>query len=307
MNKKAIICYHRVDFDGVFSGCIVKNWLENNHPETEIEMMPFTYGDPVPVMEEKEFDEIFIVDISFPAKTMKWLKSNVDVCWIDHHITAIKQSETNGYSDLDGIRQVGTAACELCWKFFYKDKVPQAIEYLGCYDVWDHSRYDWDIEVVPFQLSLKATYGMSFDQIYGDFDNLMTLGVGMNPILEAGRKISQYESRQFASAVKTYAFPVKVADKFNGIAMLTNSMGSRIFDSVKNDYDVYVTANRRTDDNGNVYFTAGLYAEQGRIDFNLGEYVQSKFGADRAGGHQFSCGTTLTKEEFMELVMEGRI
>lgn len=307
MKKKSLICWHLTDYDGVFSACIVKDWLTKYQPETEIISVPWTHGNPIPEFKEMEFDEIYIVDISFPPEIMKWLKANVDVCWIDHHVTAINLSEKNGYSDIDGLRRVGRGACELCWNFFYKNPLPKVIDYISCYDVWDHSKYDWNLEIVPFQLALKARYGVGLDQIYVDFNNFVTMGFNLNGMLEAGRMISRYEDRQFRAAIKSYAFPVTVAGKFKGIAMLTNSMGSRIFDSVKEDYDVYVTANRRTDEEGNPYFTAGLYSEQGRIDFNLGEYVQKKFGVERAGGHQFSCGTSLTKEEFMELVVGGRI
>lgn len=308
--KKVIIVYHRVDYDGLFSAGVAKWALTKEGYWDEIEMLGWTHGDPMPKFDEMEFDAAILVDISFPPNIMKWLKGNVDVIWIDHHVTALNLADSNGYNDIDGLRRIGQGACELTWEFFTRGaRPPMTIQYLSAYDVWDHSRFNWDIEIVPFQLALKAQYGMNFDKIYENFDNFMTDAFSMDHMLEAGRMINDYEKQQFKAAVKTYSFPVTVAGKYKGICILTNSMGSRIFESVKDDYDIYMTANRKTDETtGSVYFTLGMYMENGRLpEFNCGEYLQSRFGSDKAGGHAGAAGTQLNLADFEKLIMKGEI
>lgn len=307
MNKKKILTFfHRVDADGVFSYCILRKWLEQRNDVEEIIPCGWTYGDPMPELDTIDYDELYMVDISFPGEFMKKLYSTQDVIWIDHHGTAISDSEKFGYSQMEGLRRNGTAAVELTWEYFFgKQECPELIQYLGAYDVWDKRRFDWEGLVVPIQIGVKAKWGLNFQEIYQNFDYVLSEEC-LQSIISEGKLLKDYEESQFRYAVKSYAFPVTVAGKFKGIAMLTQNFGSRIFASVLNDYDVYVTANRKTDENGNPYFAIGLYAEPGRIDFDLGKYVKETYGHG-AGGHPGACGMQTNKEVFRRLIIEGRI
>jgi len=58
---------------------------------------------------------------------------------IVHHISAIKDSEPYPYNDAFGIRDVGFAACELTWMYFFPNTVfPEIVRLLGRYDCAGH-------------------------------------------------------------------------------------------------------------------------------------------------------------------------
>lgn len=303
--KKAVIVYHRVDFDGIFSYCLVRKWLEEREDIKEIVALGWTYGDPELDIDSYGADELYMVDISFKADQMKTLK-NVSA-WIDHHGTALRDAEENGYQGMPGLRRLGTAAVELCWEYFYGNvEAPMLIQILGTYDVWNKERLDWENIVLPVQVGLKARWGMQAQEIYNNFGTIL-LPDYLEKIIEEGTLIKKYEEQQFKYAVKSYSFPVTVAGRFKGIAILTQNFGSRIFASVLNDYDVYVTANRRIDQaTGKAFYAIGLYAEPGRIDFDLGKYVRETYGP-KSGGHPGACGISCGEEEFIRLIREGQI
>lgn len=299
--------YHRVDQDGVVSACVVKKYVEGF--SGNVEFFGWTYGDPIPNFKNHSFDILVLVDLSFPPDVMQWIKKNCKCIWIDHHKTAIDLSVKYEYSDMEGIRVDGKAACRLCYEYFFDKKVPKFVKLIARYDVWDHSAGDWDTSVVPLQLALKAKYGISLKDLYPDFSDLCDPenSAPIKSLIDVGKIILDYEQKQFKSATNSYAFPVLVAGKYRGICMLTNNFGSRIFESVKDNYDVYVTANRRTDERGNPVYALGLYSDPGRIDFNLGQYLQNKYGPENAGGHATSCGARIPEEDFIKLFKEGII
>lgn len=307
MMKKALLCYHKVDYDGVFSCCIARKALEERYQE--VEPLGFTYGDPLPDFESLDHDLIVMVDISFPPEVMKGLYQTRDCLWIDHHQTALTQADINGYSQMDGLRRIGTGACELCWEFFFGGTpVPLIIQYLSAYDVWNKTRFPWDWETVPLQMILKTKYGMNVQKIWPDFEKMISPEYDVTELLGIGQQIATYEGNQFRSACKTYSFPVTVNGRYKGVCIMTNSFGSRIFESVADQYDIYVTVNRRTDPvTGQVIFPVGMYCEQGRVDFSLAEYLQVTYGVDRSGGHACACGTSLNEEEFRRLIIDCQI
>ena len=306
--NKALLVYHKVDFDGVFSCCIARKALEEKYDE--VELLGFTYGDQLPNFEEMDHDLTVMVDISFSPDIMKRLYQTRDCLWIDHHQTALQQADLGGYQGMDGLRRIGVGACELCWEFFNGPNipVPTLIQYLSAYDVWDHARFPWDWETVPVQLALKTKYGVSVPKIWTDFEEMISPDYNFKGMLEVGQQIATYEATQFRAACKTYSFPITVNKKYRGVCILTNSFGSRIFESIQDQYDIYVTVNRRVDPTtGKVIFPVGMYAEQGRVDFSLAEYLQTTYGVDRSGGHACACGTSLNEEEFRRLIIDCEI
>lgn len=302
--KKVALVYHKVDYDGLFSCCIARKALLEKY--TDIELIGFTYGDPIPDL--TGHDLVVMVDISLPLETMKWLGSEKECIWIDHHQTALDQATREGYSGMGGLRRIGTGACELCWEYFYGEwKCPKLIQYLSAYDVWNKDKFDWNSEVVPLQLILRTKYGMSLQKIWDAYNTLVSSRF-LPDLMEQGKLIAEYEANQFRAACKSYAFPVTVNEGYKGICIMTNSFGSRIFEPVIDQYDIYITVNRKVDPvTGKITFPVGLYCEPGRIPFSLGEYVQQKYGPDRGGGHACACGTSLTPDEFAELVIGCKI
>lgn len=302
--EKTLIIFHRVDFDGIVSGCIVKNFLTAIGHESTI--LGWNYSDRLPNVSEliDKFETIVMVDISFPPEEMIKLKESGKALWIDHHHSAIENSKKYGYSDMPGDRQIGTAACELTWNYLYEDEdieCPKVIQYCGAYDVWNKTRFSWEEETLPVQYSLRADYGLDFKKLYKDFNRIIRDPKYLNYAIVSGKSIIKYLSTAWEGQVKAYGFPVTVNGKYKGICMLTPQSGSAAFDSVKDDYDIYIVANKK----GDIY-SISLYKEPDRLpDFNLADYLSSKVPG--AGGHASACGGTLSEEQFFELLSKGEI
>lgn len=298
MEKRKIVCvYHRVDFDGVFSALLVNHY----RGEHEIVNIGWNYGDSMPDL--GEYDELYLVDISFPSEVMINLPKD-KVVWIDHHRTALNSAKEFGYSDIPGLRREGTAGCELTYEYFTgsQDDMPSVIRLLGRYDVWDKSGYyDWDSEILPFQYGLRQEFGLKLEEILPHFFYLLNDESCIPDLIDLGYNILKYQQGKWESQVKNHAFPVTVAGKYKGIAMLTPEGGSMMFRSVMDEYDIYIPFNRRLNDKGEQIYTLSMYAEAGRIDLALGDYVKS-FGLG-GGGHPCACGTEITEEQFINLIV----
>ena len=147
--------YHIADHDGKGSAAIVKTVF----PETEL--MGLNHDMEVPYEEIEKHDKIVICDIALPVKYMLELNKKIDLTWIDHHISVIKECDelmaTGEYEPIKGIRQVGTAALVLTWQYFYPDKeLPEGLRLLGLNDIYDLR----DRRVRPFELAIQS-YGVN--------------------------------------------------------------------------------------------------------------------------------------------------
>lgn len=301
--SNVLIIYHRVDFDGLFSGAIARKYfveVEGIIPQ----FLGWNYGDSLP---DKSyilgFDKIIMVDISFPPEVMKDLYDSGKAVWIDHHDSAINISIENGYSDFPGTRVNGTAACELTWGFFYQGIVcPKIIQYVGCYDVWNKERYSWDDEILPVQYSLRAKFELKFGKLCNNLNDLISNQKIIGYLISSGRGILEYNKNTWRSWVRSYGFPVTVAGKYRGIALISPQFGSAMFESVLSDYDIYVVVQRKS----STVFSMSMYKEPDRLlEFNCAEYVMKTFG--NGGGHVGACGTTLTLEQFTKLITQCEI
>lgn len=279
MCKKELVVYHSADFDGSCSKLIAKRL----YPEATY--LGFNYWDPIPE-DLVDYETIVMVDISFPADVMLGIKDKL--IWVDHHITAIKDSEKYGYSGVLGIRRIGLGACELAWKYFMKSEVPQAVKYLSAYDVFDKARFPWFRDVLPFQYALRSRYGLELpDEV---------LEMDPQAIIQEGRMIYSYLKKEWEETVKKYAFPVLVAGKYKGICMITTQHGSLQFDSVFPDYDLFVFG---TFDKEGV-FRFSLASNENRVpEFNCGLYLKENYSG---GGHAGIGGGIMTEEQYLELI-----
>ena len=298
--KKFLIIYHRVDYDGLCSMAIAKKSLtELFYPDVYIETFGFNYGDAMPDINGiiEQFDQIFLVDISFPAAEMMILANSGKGIWIDHHITQITESEDRGFNKLPGLRVDGTAACELCWKFFYPDvDVPLGVLYMSHYDTWRHDTYSWENEILPYQYGLRAEISLNAQKFCSDFEHILR---DVETIKEGGKTVLNYLYNAWKGTVKGYSFDVLVAGKYKGVCMLTNTFGSSQFDSVKDRYDVYICVNRKGPD----LYNFSMYVNE-KCDFNAGEHMKLYYGG---GGHARSSGGKLNLQQFIHLIHDCKI
>ena len=293
-----MIVYHRVDTDGVLSYEIAKKKLS----EEGYEVIPcgYNYGDSIPEF-PGDMEMIIMVDISFQPDIMNYLKNfyGIDrVFWIDHHITAIESSLANGYSDMKGVREVGIAACELCWEFFYPNTTtPHLIQYCGAYDVWNKDRFDWN-DVLAIQYGFRNAYGTLIEKIDNDFERLIQDPNIISSLKVQGEAILNYLNRKWKSEVKNYAFEVQVDGKYKGICILGTEFSSNVFGSVLDKYDLYIVVNRK----GPNVFNISMYKEPDRVpEFSCGGYRGIIFG------HRSAAGGTLNLDQFIDLITNCRI
>ena len=277
---KTIIVHHSEDFDGICSKLIVSRVFP------DATTLGFNYGDPIPDL--SGYDKIIMVDISFPSDIMFGIKEKLT--WIDHHITAIQDSEKNGYSGVPGIRKVGKGACELVWEYFMKSSVPQAVKYLSAYDVFDKSRFPWLDEVVPFQYALRGRYGLKLVDEVIDMDP--------SDLIREGKSILNFLGLDWKESVNKNAFPITIDGKYKGICMITTQKGSLQFDSVYHEYDLFVWGS--FDKSGVFRFSLASNGE--RVpEFNCGLYLKNHYNG---GGHQGIGGGTLGMDQFIGLVQQ---
>ena len=304
--NEVLIIYHRVDFDGIFSCCIAKDHYSKN-PNNFITTLGWNYGDDLPNFDEiiNTYNEVVMVDISFKPEYMIKMKEVLQyptyalngITWIDHHFTAIQDSVKFGYSDLQGIRGYEYSAAEYCWNYYNKKEAPKIVKYISTYDNWNKTRFDWENDTLPLQYSLKEHYSVSEKNIWGDWKNLIEDEEYLEDLIYDGRLIYSFLKKHWKSAVKNFSFPVRVAGKYNGVCIISTEFGSNQFESVLNEYDIYIVVNRRGPD----CFSISMYKEPDRItEFSCGGYT-TKLGNTQMG-HISASGSQLNLKQFEQLI-----
>ena len=195
---QSVLCiYHSRDLDGWTSAAIVKDRYPN------AELIPWDYGNPIPPFNPHNYDLIFLVDISFPAGVMQAMPGHT--VWIDHHPSAIKDSQENRYDHLRGTRNHMYAACELTWEFLHdKQLMPDGVHLVGMYDSFRHKREPlaYQREVMNFQYAAR-TY------ITNPYEAASLLIMNTQPWIDAGDHIFEYMKTE-AVSIANSSFPVKI-------------------------------------------------------------------------------------------------
>jgi hypothetical protein len=255
------VFYHNQDLDGYCSGAIVK------YRFPEAVMYPINYGDEFPWGEIAEDDEVFMVDFCLQPehqmlKLYEVLRSDEEkehdrdgnLCWIDHHVSAIKAMEDIGCYPY-GRTGVSKAACELTWEYLFPNRpVPLAVKLLSLYDSWTYHGHELEDMVLPFQMRMRmedldpkdwdssGKWWYSF--FYISHLEYSWVGKSMTNFIEEGRLLLRYDEANKAKYVKTYAFEtilqvpkpedktLKVRPEYSAIAVNLGDTDSKVFDSV---------------------------------------------------------------------------
>ena len=132
------ICFHHDDPDGRMSAAIVKDAIP------DCELVEINYGyDEEKINDlyiiEKHYNNIFVVDFSFPRGIMTdFKKMSNKLIWCDHHKSAMEQYEDLwNDKNIKGLRSLDKSGCRLTWEYFNPGKeVPLAVEYIEDMDLW---------------------------------------------------------------------------------------------------------------------------------------------------------------------------
>lgn len=262
-------------------------------------MFPMNYGYELPE-EVWGMDKLIMVDFSLKRELMEHLHAafGENFIWIDHHGPAIKEMEDIG---IWGLRTVGYAACELVWDYFQPITVataglqmPEMIELLGRYDVWDQRDMTrWKEEILPFQYGMRnhdtdpRDHYQFWKLIFDRFKRTpYQKAVGahfefITKIQGEGRTILSYQAKQDEKYMKAYAFegvfehePALVVNRgMNN----SRAFGSR-YDPLKHAFMVSYVRRR---DGG---YTVSIYSDKEHV--HCGQIAQGYGG----GGHKGAAG-----------------
>ena len=210
---KTACVYHAIDLDGWMSAAIVKHWFITNtasnlldvnldNPNT-IEFIGYNYGQPLPGL--ADYDQVILVDISFPKEIMLELNVRLgeNLIWIYHHQRTV--NEVNAYlieygKPMEGlVTEDGElkAACELAWEYFFpEEKMPEIVRLLGRYDCFGHMGTPEEKTIVEFQYGARECifdYQTAYAYLVDEGTEFKNPEVNtLNIILEKGKSIYCY-------------------------------------------------------------------------------------------------------------------
>lgn len=143
-------CFYHGDHDGEASAAIIREL----HPD--FQFIEINYGQAFP-WDKVKGKKVIMTDFSLqPIADMKKLAAMCDLTWIDHHDSVVKALAEDPF-EFEGIVETGKAGCIHTWEFFMADEeVPEGIELLGKYDIWDFDDSDFSDPVLQFEYGMRA-------------------------------------------------------------------------------------------------------------------------------------------------------
>jgi len=278
--------YHSRDLDGWMSAAIVSKWADEN--SLPVTMIPFDYGNSMPDITKGE--KVIMVDVSWPMEAMIKLNKDNDLIWIDHHISAIKDADRIFF---EGLRDVKFSACELTWKYFYGDKIPEFVRLLGRYDCFGHKGTPEEQKVLEFQYAARVFYKNPKDCLVAlkasfDKQNMYPSYTSIDWLLQAGRTVYKHlctEAEQSYPLRSNHQIGNKKIAAVNKARFNPINFG---IDYHKDGYDVFLS-----------YFFDGkkwsysLYNDDGKTDVSI---IAKQFGG---GGHAGAAGFISDNIDFL--------
>jgi oligoribonuclease NrnB/cAMP/cGMP phosphodiesterase (DHH superfamily) len=260
--------YHSSDLDGRCSAAIVKR----KHPD--VELIPINYGQDFPWEDITKGEIVYMVDFSLqPFSEMLKLMDVVDLIWIDHHKTAIEESEKCG-KKCKGVLKSGIGACLLVWNsLFPNDPAPEVVHLLAEYDVWNHSNK----KCLPLQYGLRNTDNWPYNIIWQHVLD----GEMLPELIKDGSTILRYEEKQNSIKSKSMCFETEL-DGLNVIAANQGLANSKFFDAMwdSQKYDAMLLFNWRKGQ-----WNVSLYSDS----VDVGKVAKNRGGGGHAGAAGFQC------------------
>ena len=335
---KTLVLYHRVDLDGWMSAAIVKkDFLEKNpekhlvinldsderhkvdsekgvtrHMTQDVDynslyMKGFQYGDPLPVLEG--YDSIILVDISLPTDVMveMYNKLKQEFVYIDHHKAKILEfyDEIQG-RPISGLRNFSDyeptklAACELTWRYFFSEEIPDIVTFLGAYDCFRHKSFEEEksLDILRFQYGARAELS-SYNDCYNVLElqlqnsnngKLLSNGKAIYGFLYTEAKLIYaskedvilYEPILEGGTTSVVKFAIVNRNRFNPV-----NFG---IDYHKDGYDGFACF---WVEKGKYHFS--IYNDNGKVNCAS---IAKTFGG---GGHDGASGFVLTQKQFNSL------
>lgn len=260
------VFYHN-DLDGQCAAAII---YKEFSPSPAIQFIEMDYDKSIDIESIYEKTKIYIVDFSFKPYVMeKILEKTKNVIWIDHHKTAFEYRYSQ---NLEGLRDIKFAGCELTWKYFYGNKaIPLAIRLIADRDIWAF-RYGEDTDKFVLSLSLHDTnpVSASWNHLFSNKDQII------NKMIKEGELLALYRNSLCKEYVEKYGFEVKF-EGYKCFALGLLGFGSTAFGEKIKEYDICISF----EFNGDKWIIS-LYSE--KVDVSE---IAKKYGG---GGHFGAAG-----------------
>lgn len=303
---KTLLIHHN-DLDGFSAGAQAMMAFPQAEP------LCLGYGDPsaIPGIDRlQEYDTVIIVDYTLPVESMKWLRDNRRFLWIDHHLSAIKLSQANGYADAEGLRcEPGALICaaELAWRFFQGERpLPRMLRLVGDQDTFRNSTTSsFTNEALPFLYGIQPELEKHAPAHFHDTDYPWKTPQDLErddicqKYIEKGAAIQAYNNYYNGTIAKEFAFERILWGGKRVLCLNSPGHGSLrlqpAFDPTRHDAMLLFSFDGEQWD-------YGLYAGSGdtnRIDCSA---IAASYGG---GGHKGAAGFT-TKELLPGLLQEPK-
>lgn len=279
-DRKIIGFYHRGDLDGVCSGAILKKCLGDR-----IELYGVEYGDKINLDEVvSQGDLVYVVDFCFePFSRMIELSKKVDLIWIDHHVSSMKEAEAAEveFRGVLGDVKNSKSAALLLWEYFHPNKtIPKGIELISLFDTWQH---EFKSEILDFYKGLETNTGLSVESQSWEhiFDNRLEY---IQSMVVSGNVINKYITSNNRQYSIEHAFETEF-DGYKAIVINKGFGGSMAFDAVwdEDKYDIMIAFSRKY----NKVWKFSLYTTKKNVDCSA---IAQKWGG---GGHKGAAGFEL--------------
>lgn len=204
-----VIIYHNADLDGKCSAAIAANRLRSDNKEYSFVGVNYGYNVPWDVIDE--YSTVYVLDFSWPIELMREIQNRCkQLVWIDHHITAIEDSNAQSF-DPPGYRSIARAACELCWDFFHPGTlIPKAVHYLGLYDNWAWVDHEDSNDILAFQYAMRLKGW--WPQEEEDWDGILCANhEEFKSLIHDGHVILKYQSTLMERIV-SFGHDLKIGD-----------------------------------------------------------------------------------------------
>jgi len=218
--------YHHTDPDGYCSGAIVYRAVGGT-------CVAINYPTTINIDEIQDNEEVWIVDFSIkPPEMEKLLAKTKNVTWIDHHISAI-QAYADFKQEIKGIRDTKKAGCVLTWEFIHHSKPPEAVLYIGDYDIWKFEFKETKDFFMGLQtLKISDPTNKIWDEIISDEMN--------EDLIEKGKVVTQFRD-QWAGDYRDKCGFETTLEGHSAYAMNLGSCGSDYFGSLIDKYDMLIS------------------------------------------------------------------
>jgi len=261
---KTIVIYHASCSDGFCAAWL----LHKVYPDAEY--MPMQYGDPVPVIRERQ---LFIVDFSFPRDDLIELNTHNDLVVLDHHTTAQVNCEGLDFCTFD----MDKCGAELTLGYV-KDKynipidnnVQTLVDYVGDRDLWK-----WKLPKSKEVNAAIRSYSFDFD-VWDTFT--------INNLMSDGEAIERYRRGLIQNHVK-HAQTVSFAGyTVQMVECTTMEVSSEIGHEICDGYPFGIIYSNKYDKRIRTY---SLRSNGDGVDVSE---IAKRFGG---GGHKHAAGFSL--------------